>query len=517
MTEFHFLRPLLLLLFVPLSILIHTLKQRKKAQAEIPIASHLKPFLDVSDEHKKWLAPQTLLPWFLSLMIVIVSGPTWKPEPNSHSQNQSPILFVIDLSRSMNDSDVAPNRLENSKLKLAALLEQKQDGIIGAYVYAGSSHMLIPPTKDHSVLELYLSALSTRLVPRQGKDLGAVLEQIAQDKTEHSIPSSIIIVSDSLDNSAVSALENYQQQYNDQLLLWKFGYAQTIGSPHDTRMIQNTPDNSDIQAILRWIDRFSYFDPLDESIEWQEVGYFLVFPTLMLSLLWFRRGWSIRWIPSFVISVLMFQTFSPTPAWANQTLETEQCNTVLMSLFMTPDQQGQWYYHRGEFYCAANSFVDQEWKIQALMKSHQWEWALTMLNNQPDTVDTRFKVALSYLNIQRFRSSQRWFEQVVELEPNHVQAIHNLALLDEIFDLMADRAAGQGTAGEDMTADVISTLQEDMMIDEPEDKVEVINSADLIAEEHLTKIWLEQVKANPEVFLRNKFSIQLQQTPEVSP
>ena len=514
MAEFHFIRPWLLLLAIPLGMLVYTLTRKENNSEPLPIAAHLLPYLNTGENQSRWFSPKHLLPLFLGLIIVIVAGPTWQPEHDTHAKNQSPILFVVDLSRSMGESDIAPNRLENAKLKLSDLFAYKSDGVIGAYVYAGSAHMLIPPTEDRDVVDLYLSSLSTGLVPRQGKNLAAVLDQIAQQHTETSIPASIVVVTDSLDNSAVQAIELYERAYADQILVWKFGYHETVGSPRGVRLLQNTPDNSDVQSIIRWIDNFSYFDPMDEDIQWQEAGFYLVFPALLLSLLWFRRGWSIRWIPSLLISVITVSAFQSSPALAKAPNVLATCDSVAMRLFLTPDQQGQWFYNQGNYACAAQAFVDPDWKIESLMRNQQWEWALTMLNNQPDSIEKRFKVALSYLHIDRFRSSERWFEQVLALDPEHPQALHNLAVLHEIFDLMADRAQGQGTAGEDMTADVISTLEEDMGIEEPEDRIEVINSADLMAEEHLTKIWLEQVKSNPEVFLRNKFSIQLQQMAE---
>ncbi|MGR5168708.1 VWA domain-containing protein [Vibrio astriarenae] len=516
MAEFHFIRPWFLLLFIPLALLLMVIKQTQKEQKKLPIADHLLPYLHTGAHQKRWFAPRQVLPFCLALMIVIIAGPTWQPEPDSHAKNQSPLIFVMDLSRSMGESDIAPSRLENSKLKIAELLEVKTDGLIGAHVYAGSAHMLIPPTEDREVLELYLSALSTNLVPRQGKNLEAVLTQLAEQYSENTIPASIVVVTDSLDNSAIQALDHFNDQYNHQLLIWKFGYNETMSPPSGIRMLQNTADNSDVTTIMRWINSFSYFDPFDEDIEWQEAGFYLVIPTLLLSLLWFRRGWSIQWVPSVLIAVVTMSGFHSPAAYANTQSSNNTCDSMLMRWFLTPDQQGQWYYRQGNYACAAQSFTDPEWKIEALMRNQQWEWALTMLNNQPDSIEKRFNVALSYLHIDRFRSSERWFKQVLELDPTHPQAIANLALLDEIFQLMAERAQGQGTAGEDMTADVISTLEEDMGIEEPEDKIEVINSADLMAEEHLTKIWLEQVKSSPEVFLRNKFAIQLQQSIEPS-
>ncbi len=508
MFDLHFIRPWVLLLLFILGAFVYLCFQQDKRFAKLPIAEHLIAHLQAGEGSRGWFAPKRILPWVLAIMIISAAGPTWQPEADAHSKNQSPIILVIDLSKSMAQSDLAPSRLENSKMKLDDILALKKDGLFGAYVYAGSGHLLTPPTEDREILELYLSSLSTNLVPRQGKDLSGVLKQIEAKRAHSTAPASIIVVTDGIDHSARQAIEQYQQQSNDQLLVWKFGYSDSVSAPRGVEFVQNTADTSDVHSIVRWIDNFRYFDPQDKDIRWQEAGYYLVFPVLLASLLWFRRGWTIRWLPSVLIMLSSTSLMMPAAALANET--SQRCNTTLMSWFMTEDQQGRWHYERQDYQCAAQSFVDPQWKIEALMRNQQWEWALTMLANEPDSVQKSFNVGLSYLHLQRFRSAQRWFEQVLDAEPEHPQAQHNLDLLEDIFELMAERAQGQGTAGEDMTADVIASLQEDMEIEEPEDKVEVINSADLMAEEHLTKIWLEQVKSNPQEFLRNKFAIQMQ-------
>jgi Ca-activated chloride channel family protein len=33
----------------------------------------------------------------------------------------------------------------------------------------------------------------------------------------------------------------------------------------------------------------------DQRIPWEDEGYYLVYSTLLLSLVWFRKGWTIRW------------------------------------------------------------------------------------------------------------------------------------------------------------------------------------------------------------------------------
>ena len=33
----------------------------------------------------------------------------------------------------------------------------------------------------------------------------------------------------------------------------------------------------------------------DERLRWYDAGYYLVWPLSLLVLLWFRRGWTVRW------------------------------------------------------------------------------------------------------------------------------------------------------------------------------------------------------------------------------
>lgn len=521
MSEFHFIRPawlLALILVAAIAFLIRKLNNNTDIRSVI--APHLQDSVLTKASSQRVFSPKNVLPWVLTMLVVICAGPTWKPEPGTLAQNQSPLTLVVDLSKQMSASDVTPSRLEAAKLKIAELIHRREDGEIGIWVFAGSAHLLLPPTQDRDVLDYYLESLSTNLVPRAGKNLAQVLEQLqsVNDQSQGVVfPGSVVVVSDSLDRTAVQAMTKYLQQSKDQLLLWKFGYAPSIDVPGNVKAISMSADDIDIQRINRWVDDYQYFDPQDSDIEWQELGYYLVFMALLICLTWFRRGWTIRW---FVLP-LCFVSLSGTPSVtyaAPQTAvavnETAQCQRVWMDILLTSDQQAKWHFERQNYACAAQLFIDEEWKIEALMRDGQWEWALMLLNNlnvstPQEQLRRSLNIGIAYTHLQRFRSAQRWFNSALELDESNTVATTNLDILEQIFTLMELRALGQGTAGEDMTADIIDSLAEDMGIDEPEDKVEVINSADLIAEEHLNKIWLEQVQTNPAIFLRNKFSNQL--------
>ena len=53
-------------------------------------------------------------------------------------------------------------------------------------------------------------------------------------------------------------------------------------------------DDEDVTQILRRIDRH-YELSGDSSRPWMDGGYYLVWPIVLLFLLWFRKGWALRW------------------------------------------------------------------------------------------------------------------------------------------------------------------------------------------------------------------------------
>ena len=73
------------------------------------------------------------------------------------------------------------------------------------------------------------------------------------------------------------------------------------GQPADTasacggRYFDLTINTSDVEAIASALsDAYKVID--DEALPWLDSGYPLVFPMLLLALLWFRPGWTRLWL-----------------------------------------------------------------------------------------------------------------------------------------------------------------------------------------------------------------------------
>ena len=105
--QFHFIRPLWLLLLIPFIVIIY-LKWRQETQNDQKnqLPEHLQKALVVGNEGWKQQLPLKLLTVVLSLTILICAGPTWLKELSPFGEDKAPLLIVLDTSTSMLEKDV---------------------------------------------------------------------------------------------------------------------------------------------------------------------------------------------------------------------------------------------------------------------------------------------------------------------------------------------------------------------------------------------------------------------------
>ena len=51
-----------------------------------------------------------------------LAGPTWKREPTPFSEDQAPLVIALDVSSSMEMTDIQPSRLQRAQQKVRDLL-----------------------------------------------------------------------------------------------------------------------------------------------------------------------------------------------------------------------------------------------------------------------------------------------------------------------------------------------------------------------------------------------------------
>jgi Ca-activated chloride channel family protein len=115
----------------------------------------------------------------LGLGLLALARPQFGERSAPITRTGRDVLFMLDLSRSMNVADVPPSRLEAAKSAVRAILAGSPDDRVGLVVFAGSAFLQLPFTLDHSAFEFFLQSASTEDLADTGSDLGAALTTAA--------------------------------------------------------------------------------------------------------------------------------------------------------------------------------------------------------------------------------------------------------------------------------------------------------------------------------------------------
>lgn len=192
---------LLLLLLLPLLgiIMVAYLKwknQRKSIFAEARFQDEL--FEKKSGFSKVMPILYLLATLFLVLSIVdLLSG----SEEVKSKQKMNNVIFLLDVSNSMNAQDVEPNRLDEAKNIIINTMGKMKNDKVGIVVFAGEARSIMPLTTDFQTAETYLGGVETSIVKIQGTDYLKAIQTVV-DKFKN-IPKGarqVVLLSDGEDN-----------------------------------------------------------------------------------------------------------------------------------------------------------------------------------------------------------------------------------------------------------------------------------------------------------------------------
>lgn len=192
---------LLLLLLLPLLgfIMVAYLqwkKQRKNIFAEARFQDEL--FEKKSGFSKVMPILYLLATLFLVLSIVdLLSG----SEEVKSKQKMNNVIFLLDVSNSMNAQDVEPNRLDEAKNIIINTMGKMKNDKVGIVVFAGEARSIMPLTTDFQTAETYLGGVETNIVKIQGTDYLRAMQTVV-DKFKN-IPKGarqVVMLSDGEDN-----------------------------------------------------------------------------------------------------------------------------------------------------------------------------------------------------------------------------------------------------------------------------------------------------------------------------
>jgi len=156
---------------------------------------------------------------YFSLIILAILGPSFGEVSKEVESKGKDIYIAVDLSLSMNATDIQPSRLDKVKFELKNIIANFSSDRVGLIIFSSEAFVQCPLTYDQSALNLFIETLNTNLVPNGGTDFAPPL-QIAYkkfvDENEENIKNqakTIILISDGEDfgeetQDALSELES---------------------------------------------------------------------------------------------------------------------------------------------------------------------------------------------------------------------------------------------------------------------------------------------------------------------
>ncbi len=448
--NFHFLRPWMLLAWLPLLLILYKLKQKQSSLSawQKVCDPALLAYLKVGDtkpssQQSYWLALLASL-----LIVIALAGPVWKKMPQPMYQEQSALIVLLDLSRSMDAADIKPNRLVRAKQKLTDLLRLRKEGQTALVVFAGSAFVVTPLTEDSETILSQLQGLSTDIMPAQGGQIDVALHKAAALFAQAGVlhgQALLLTDSDAFSDAAVQQFTHaghrlsvigvgtaagapiaqprggFLTDNRGNIIIPKLDISRlkTLASLGHGTYHDLTLNNADIQPLLH--DTQAQMFNTDKagksdqtSDQWFEEGPWLLLVLLLLVLPGFRRGLLV------VGLCLVIQT---KPAEANSWSD----------LWQTPNQQGQALMTQKNYAQAEKTFTNPAWKASAAYKNKDYETALKNLSAiKEPTADDMYNQGNALAQLGHLDEAIAAYDKALQQDPKHQDALANKQLVEKL-------------------------------------------------------------------------------------
>ena len=298
LSDFHFIRPAWLLL-IPIAVLVWWLDRRVQDPLRgwrTVMERDLLDAMTVSDNTRnRRRGLGVLAAWLLAA--AAVAGPTWRPEPSPFADDPVPVVLVLRAGETMEQSDLLPNRMERARLEVADFAAARKGQPLGLVTYAGSAHLVLPPTRDTEIVATMAAEISPQIMPQPGDDLLSALQLAG--RTLGGAGGSIVVVTDTVESveSQRGALADFRARSSAAIHFLAVARSDTpqwdsirraadAAGADVTRM---TADSSDVDSLVRQTAHAAVATDADEGTRWAETGWWLTPLFALFSLSTFRR------------------------------------------------------------------------------------------------------------------------------------------------------------------------------------------------------------------------------------
>lgn len=444
--DFTFIRPAVLWLLIPaLALFFIAFIKHKKQSADNLIAPHLAPFI-MNESNTKASQPLWLVAVFCCLAIIFSAGPSFEEKQVPVFQSKSARVIVMDMSYSMYSTDIAPNRLMQSRFKALDMIELFKEGDTALVAYAGSAFTISPLTNDATTLTNLIPSLSPDIMPDKGSNVLAGLDMAKELLTQAGyIDGDIILVTDGIDQEEQSDITSFTSNSSYRLNIYGVGTEQgapiklpeggflkdsygqiviptinisrlkSLATRSGGKFALYQPSSSDIATFAPSANSELLKDEKQSHALWRiDAGIYGLLILLPLGLYLFRSA-------AFVGAFLVLSV-----------LPTQQASALeLPSFLKNTDQQALDAYKNKDFERAVNA-DSSRLKGSALYQQGNFDAALEAFSKD--------KSATGFYNYANALAKSGQLEQAIDaykqaqtLQPNFSEAADNQALVEQLL------------------------------------------------------------------------------------
>lgn len=324
---FHFLRPLWLFALLPIVALWWAVRRHSTLRRNVAdfVAPHLRDALTVNRNRQKRVRPADGVTLGLIASAIAAAGPTWSKQQSPWLTETAPLVVALEVSDSMRSNDLLPSRLDRARFKVLDLMERRVGSRTALIAYAGSAHIVMPPSTDLDVVKPFLESLDPAIMPERGADVSGVLPLAEAMLAGNAAGGTLLFVNDGFASTDIPALAEYSGRPNAPAVIALVlgteeggvalmpdgsvatgrdggrldttvdaGVQRRVQSEAGVPIVRAAAGDADLRRLLRHIES-SLRQAEDADAEWRDQAWWFVWPTALLALFWFRRGWTMRW------------------------------------------------------------------------------------------------------------------------------------------------------------------------------------------------------------------------------
>ena len=298
LADFHFLRPLwLLLLIIPvLGYYFFFSGNRNVSAWENVCDRRLLKFLLVKGNSK-----QRSLLGYCALIgiigsIIALAGPSWQKKEVPAFSPVNPVMILLNTSSDMDNDDLRPNRLARAKFAIDDLLKEIQ-AQVALVVYTNEPYIISPSTEDKKIISNLLPSINQDIMPENGDKLYRAIDMAVSRLTEEGFAFGNIVVfapdvGQDFNKALSSAVNAASKGYSVNVVAVRADKNEKLSMLADKGKGKYVTIN-EISALAGKINAQISSDlkqskNLQET--WEDYGYWFIFIPLLCILSFFRRG-----------------------------------------------------------------------------------------------------------------------------------------------------------------------------------------------------------------------------------